>query len=206
MRELKYYVACSVDRFIAREDGSFDEFPTEGEHIADLLECFPDTIPDHLRQTLGVRAENKWFDVVLMGRRTYEVGLRVGVTNPYPHLKQYVFSRTLKRSPDAKVKLVSEDAIDLVKGLKRQPGMDIWLCGGGELARALFPQIDEMILKVNPLLLGSGIPLFSRAIPKTDLELASQKIYPNGFMLLRYRLKHCIDHDQGFPSQGNPAA
>ena len=190
MRELKYYVACSVDRFIAREDGSFDDFPTEGEHIADLLDRFPETVPAHLRDTLGVRAENKWFDVVLMGRRTYEAGLRVGVTNPYPHLKQYLFSRTLKRSPDAKVKLVSEDAMDLIRGLKRQPGKDIWLCGGGELAATLFSEIDEMILKVNPLLLGSGIPLFSGAIPKTDLELVGQKIYPNGFTLFRYRLKH----------------
>ncbi len=189
MRELKYYVACSVDRFMAREDGSFEDFPTEGEHIADLLDRFPDTVPAHLRGTLGVRAENKCFDVVLMGRRTYEVGLSVGVTNPYPHLKQYLFSRTLKRSPDAQVTLVSEDPIRLVKELKQQPGLDIWLCGGGELAATLFLEIDEMILKINPFLLGSGIPVFSGGVPKTDLKLVGQKIYPNGFMLLRYRLK-----------------
>jgi len=38
MRELKYYVACTVDRLIAREDGSFDFFLAEGEHFTDLLE------------------------------------------------------------------------------------------------------------------------------------------------------------------------
>jgi hypothetical protein len=64
MRELKYYVACTVDRFIAREDGSFDFFPMEGEHFADLLESFPETVPAHLRDALGVRAGNKRFDVV----------------------------------------------------------------------------------------------------------------------------------------------
>jgi hypothetical protein len=49
MRELKYYVACTVDRFIAREDGSFDFFLMEGEQVVDLLESFPETIPAHFR-------------------------------------------------------------------------------------------------------------------------------------------------------------
>jgi len=73
MRELKYYVACTVDRLIARENGSFDFFLTEGEHIAGLIELFPEAVPAHLRDALGVRAANEWFDAVLMGRRTYEV-------------------------------------------------------------------------------------------------------------------------------------
>ena len=68
--------------------------------------------------------------------------------------------------------------------------MDIWLCGGGDLATTLFPEINEIILKVNPMLLGSGIPLFSGAVKQTDLQLADSKVYSNGFMLLRYRVKH----------------
>lgn len=76
MRELKYYVACTVDRFIAREDGSFDFFLMEGEQVVDLLESFPETIPAHFRDRLGISGENKCFDVVLMGRRTYEAGLK----------------------------------------------------------------------------------------------------------------------------------
>lgn len=190
MRELKYYVACTVDRFIARQDGSFDFFLAEGEHVADLFESFPETIPGHLREALGVRAGNKWFDAVLMGRGTYEVGLKIGVTNPYPHLKQYLFSRTMRESPDEHVELVSGDAVAAVKELKKQAGKDIWLCGGGELATTLFPEIDELILKVHPVLLGSGIPLFSGVVQQTYLELADSKSYSNGFMLLRYRLKH----------------
>jgi dihydrofolate reductase len=190
MRELKYYVACTVDRFIAREDGSLDDFTAEGEHFADLLESFPETIPAHLRNALGVHAANKQFDVVLMGRRTYEVGLKFGVTNPYPHLEQYLFSRSLKESPDGNVQLVSENSTDVIKELKQQAGKDIWLCGGGDLATMVFTEIDEIILKVFPFLLGSGIPLFSGGTPKTDLDLKSHKVYDNGFMLLRYRLTH----------------
>ncbi len=190
MSELKYYVACTVDGFIAREDGSFDFFLAEGEHFTDLLASFPETIPAHLRDALGVRAGNKWFDAVLMGRRTYEVGSKVGVTNPYPQMKQYLFSRTLRESPDEHVELISGDAIAAVKELKKQTGKDIWLCGGGDLATTLFSEIDELILKMNPVLLGSGIPLFSGAIKQTALELIDSKSYGNGFMLIRYRLTH----------------
>jgi dihydrofolate reductase len=189
MRELKYYVACTVDRFIAREDGSFDFFLSEGEHIAALIQLFPETFPGHLRDALGVRAANRWFDAVLMGRRTYEVGINLGVTNPYPHMKQYLFSRTLMESPDENVQLVLGGALAFIRELKKQPGKDIWLCGGGDLATALFPEIDEVVLKVNPILLGSGIPLFSGVIKETDLELADSTVYSNGFMLVRYRIR-----------------
>ena len=189
MRTLKYYVACTVDRFIAREDGSFDFFLSQGEHLAALIQLFPETIPGHLRDALGVRAANRCFDAVLMGRGTYEVGLNVGVTSPYPHLKQYLFSRTLEESPDENVQLVSGEAKTFIRKLKKQPGKDIWLCGGGALATTLFPEIDEVILKVNPILLGSGIPLFSGAIKETSLELADSTTYSNGFMLVHYRIR-----------------
>jgi dihydrofolate reductase len=190
MRQLKYYVACTVDRFIAREDDSYDFFLVEGEHITDLLTAFPETIPAHVRDHLGITAEKRCFDTVLMGRKTYEIGLKEGISNPYPQMKQYVFSKTLKDIPDEAVELVSVDPLVFVKELKQQPGQDIWLCGGGNLATVLFSEIDELILKVNPILLGSGIPLFSGVVQQTSLELTDSKIYDNGFMLLHYRVKH----------------
>lgn len=189
MRQLKYYIACTVDQFIAREDGSFDFFLFEGEQVADLFERFPETIPAHVRDQLGISAENKCFDAVLMGRRTYEVGLNEGITNPYPQMKQYLFSHTLQESPDQNVELISTDPVKFVRELKQKSGKDIWLCGGGNLAATLFSEIDEMILKVHPILLGSGIPLFADVIQQTSLELTDSKIYNNGFMLLYYRLK-----------------
>ncbi|YAF97541.1 MAG: dihydrofolate reductase family protein [Nodularia sp. CChRGM 3473] len=190
MRELKYYVACSVDGFIAHKDGSFAGFLPEGEHIADLAASFPETIPVHWRDALGVHAENKWFDIVLMGRRTYEMGLKVGVTNPYPHMRQYLFSRSITESPDDNVELVSEHAVALVKNLKNETGKDIWLCGGADLATTFFAEhlIDKLILKVNPFLMGSGIPLFSGVIQQTNLELTDSKIYGNGVLILHYQV------------------
>lgn len=189
MRKLVYYVACTVDGFIARTDGSFDCFLSEGEHFADLLSSFPETIPAHLREAFGVSAENQRFDVVLMGRKTYEVGVNVGVTNPYPQMQQYLFSRSMKESPDAAVELVREEAAAKVRELKEGAGKDIWLCGGSELATRLFPLIDELILKINPVVIGAGIPLFGREVETTALEAAESKSYGNGFRMERYRVR-----------------
>jgi dihydrofolate reductase len=190
MRQLKYYIACTVDRLIARQDDSFDFFLMEGEHGTDLLTTFPETIPAHFREKLGITTENQCFDTVLMGRRTYEIGLKEGISNPYPQMKQYVVSRTLKESPHQRVDCVSSEPVAFVRALKTQPGKDIWLCGGGTLATILFSEIDEMILKIHPILLGTGIPLFAGIIQQTALELTDSKIYSNGVMLLNYRLKH----------------
>ncbi len=126
-----------------------------------------------------------------MGRKTYEIGLKEGVTSPYSHMEQYLFSHSMPKSPDKNVELVSENAIEFVKDLKRDSGMQIWLCGGGNLATTLFNHqlIDQLILKVNPFLMGSGIPLFSKAIPQTALELTDRKIYNNSVLLLYYKVK-----------------
>ena len=174
MRKIKYHVASTVDGFIAHKDHTVEGFLPEGEHVTDYLESL-----------------KKDYDAVLMGRRTYKFGLRFGVTDPYPWMKQYVLSRTMGRSPDANVELVSENIIDFVRGLKGGAGKDIYLCGGAELAGTLFAEglIDEIILKLNPVSFGSGIPLFSGATKQSALELADSKVYGNGVVLLRYLVK-----------------
>lgn len=76
MRILTYFVACSVDGFIAQTDGSHEGFSQDSDYFADIFASFPETVPSHLRDLMGIYAENKWFDTVLMGRKTYEVGLK----------------------------------------------------------------------------------------------------------------------------------
>jgi len=173
-RKLKYHVACTVDGFIAHVDHTVEGFVAEGEHVTDYL--------------ASLKSD---YDIVVMGRRTYEFGFQFGVTNPYPWLKQYVFSRTMKASPDPQVTLVAENIVDFVHALKNETGKDIYLCGGAALAATLFAEnlIDEIILKLNPVLFGSGLPLFSQVVKQTALELLSSKIYGNGVVLLQYRVK-----------------
>jgi dihydrofolate reductase len=190
MPELTYCVACSLDNFIAHHDDTHDGFCFDRDYLMDLAAQFPDTFPVHLRSMFGIDAENQWFDTVLMGRKTYDVGFKAGVTNPYPHLQQYLFSKSLKVSPDEQVTLVLEDAVQFVEQLKQQPGKGIWLCGGASLASTLFSAglIDRLILKVNPFLMGEGIPLFAGVIPQTALTLTDQKIYDNGVVILHYQI------------------
>ncbi len=190
MPELTYCIACSLDNFIAHYDDSHDGFCFDSDYLNDLAIQFPDTFPVHLRSMFGIDAENQWFDTVLMGRKTYEVGFKAGITNPYPHLQQYLFSKSLKISPDENVTLVLDDAAQFVEQLKELPGRGIWLCGGATLASTLFSAglIDRLILKVNPFLMGEGIPLFSGVIPQTALTLTDQKIYDNGVVILHYQI------------------
>jgi len=185
MRKLIYFIATTLDGFIAREDGSLDGFSWNEEFIAYLLSEFPETIPAHLKEETGSRDQNRVFDTVLMGRKTYEVGLKHGVTNPYPTLDQFVFSRTMKESPDENITLISENAVEIVRSLKEKPGKAIWICGGSESATLLlkFDLIDQIIVKVNPMILSSGIQLFSGENKQRSLFITDKR----GHLLLHYK-------------------
>ncbi|MDY7095966.1 MAG: dihydrofolate reductase family protein [Acidobacteriota bacterium] len=188
MRNLVYYIATTLDGFIARPDGSFDDFPWDDEFIRWLQEIYPETFPAPMRPD-ATRAENQAFDAVLMGRRTYEVGVRQDLTSPYPTLDQFVLSSTMEQSPDPAVTLVSEDVASFVADLKATPGKDIWLCGGSVLATSLFEAqlVDRVILKLNPVLFGEGIPLLDRRLATVTLTLESSRVFAGGHVLLDYR-------------------
>lgn len=186
MRKLTYLVATSFHGFVSREDGGIDDFTFEGEHVADLLNKFPETIPTHVRQQLNISQVNQRFDTVLMGRHTYEVGQRHGIVSPYGHLNQYLFSTTISESPSPDVTLINENAIGKVQEMKKETGKEIWLCGGPKLASELIAEIDSVVLKINPFLMGKGKSIFSTPISKKNLHLISSKTYSNGFSLMEF--------------------
>jgi dihydrofolate reductase len=207
MRKLIYYIASTVDGFIARENGAFDFFPMTGAHLPYVVEEYPETIPTHLRKAMGVRGANRHFDAVVMGKHTYEVGASVGITSPYSHLRQYVVSSTMAASPDGAVALISADPVDAMRTLKQQDGLGIWLCGGGRLAATLLDEIDEIILKINPIILGTGTPLFRREERPVNLELTDARTFAGGVAIHRYRIARqvapCISappHESEFSS------
>ncbi|KAF4405063.1 dihydrofolate reductase family protein [Streptomyces lycii] len=166
MRKLVYCIASTLDGFIAGPDGADPTgpagfWPIPEDYVRHLCEEYPEILPAPAREALGVTAEGTRFDTVLEGRRTYEIGLRAGLTDAYPHLRHLVFSRTLTESPDPAVELVAGDPAAKVRELKQEAGKDIWLLGGSELAGSLYGEIDELVIKLGPLTIGSGIPLFS---------------------------------------------
>lgn len=178
MRKLTYFVAASLDGFIADPEGGFGDFLYEGDHMAALVEKFPDTLPAQAREALGiVDAPNRNFDTVLMGRGTYRVP--GGLPSPYPHLRQYVVSKTITDTPDD-VAVIRGDVLEEVRALKAEDGLGIWLCGGGKLAAAILPEIDELYLKVHPIVLGQGIPLFDGAFPAARFRHVASRPFTSG--------------------------
>jgi dihydrofolate reductase len=188
MRKLVYYVASTLDGFIAGPDGSVDFIPfSPDSDLARLIQTeYPETLPTGYRQALGFDdAANRHFDTVVMGRGTYEPALKEGITSPYRHLRQYVFSRSIA-STDSTVSVVADDPERFVRGLKGEDGLDIWLCGGGDLAGVLWPEVDEMIVKLNPVTCGQGIPLVRRGFDPTMLTLREARPVAGGVVLLHY--------------------
>ncbi|MCI0691846.1 dihydrofolate reductase family protein [candidate division KSB1 bacterium] len=177
MRKVTFGGANSLDNYIARKDGSTDWLFMGQETDA--------------KETASITTEFwKTIDTVVMGRKTYEVALRSGTTS-YPGVKNYVFSRTMKKSPDKKVKIISIDAAEFVRHLKNQKGKGICVMGGGLLAKSLFEAnlIDEIGFVILPVLLGSGIPLFHEMNHQIDLELLDCRTFKNGCVFVSYRVK-----------------
>ncbi|MFF8934529.1 dihydrofolate reductase family protein [Streptomyces paradoxus] len=193
MRRLVYYVATTLDGFIAGPDGEDPTgpngfWPIQEDYIHHLVAEYPETLPVQARQALSVTAEGTRFDTVLEGRRSYEIGLAAGIPDAYPHLRHLVFSRTMTESPAPAVELVADDPVETVRELKQQDGKDIWLLGGAELAGALYAEIDTLILKMGPLTIGDGIPLFSRkaAFDPRTWTLTDQTALKSGAVFLTY--------------------
>jgi len=187
MRELVYYVATSLDGYIAGPGGETDAFPIEGEHMAVLSTRFADAVPSHVASALGIEPTGAVFDTVLMGWATYSVAADVGIVSPYAHLRQFVFSRSPRPAVDG-VTITAEDPVDVARRLTAEPGnAAVWLCGGGSLAAALVDEIDRLILKVNPVVFGDGIPLFGgRAVDPRAFALVESTPFRSGVVVNEY--------------------
>ena len=177
MRKVVYGGACSLDGYLARQDGSVD-WLMFGDEAAELM-------------------KDSWsrFDTMLMGRKTYEVAMakapKGGGKDPYG-IQTYVFSTTLDRAEHEGLNIVSEGAGDLVRALKENDGKDICVMGGGLLAKSLFEAgvIDEVGFNIHPILLGSGIPSFHRMTSEVRLELADCRPMKNGCVYVLYNVSN----------------
>ena len=133
---------------------------------------------------------------LILGRRTYEDFYSVWpkrTDNPYTEVlnnaQKYVASRTLKEPlPWVNSTLLKGDAAQGVARLKEQPGKDLVILGSGELVRSLMRSnlIDQYILLIHPLLLGSGQRLFPDAGSPQALRLVDSKTTTTGVVIATY--------------------
>ena len=142
-----------------------------------------------------------WFeraDALLLGRRTWEIFERYwphhdgGVGDPVSHginvLPKYVPSTTLK-DPGWNTHVIDGDVEAAVRELKARPGRELQLHGSGELLRWLLERdlVDELNLRISPVVVGEGRRLFPERGQTHDLELVESHATPSGVMLQTYR-------------------
>ena len=170
MRKIIAYLATSADGFIARPNGAVDwldrKEPPGG---------------------YGMTSFYRSVDTVIMGRKTWEMGRRLGQPL-YPGKVNYVLSRSRRRSTVEGIAFLRGSVGRVAAALRRTPGRNIWLVGGAEVFGAFLDagQLDQLIVHVVPVLIGAGIPLLAprhRAVP---LRLLSSRRFSDGVVRLHY--------------------
>ncbi|MEU9653953.1 dihydrofolate reductase family protein [Streptomyces sp. NPDC048110] len=193
MRKLTYFVACSIDGFIGGPDGeaSFMLPFVDGEFLEFLKAEYPETVATHGRRALGIDdLPNKRFDTIVQGRASYDLALKEGITSPYAHLREYVASRTLTESPDPNVEIIPTDLVGRVRELKAEDSaFSIYLCGGSAVAGELVDEVDELVIKTYPVLLGSGMPMFASGFEVCEFVPDSVRTFGNGVVVRTYHRK-----------------
>lgn len=193
LRKLTYFVACSIDGFIGDESGDASfMYPFVDEQFLEFLKTeYPETLSTGGRRALGLDdLPNRRFDTVVQGRASYEVALKEGITSPYAHLREYVASRTLGESPDPHVEIIADGLVARVRELKAEDGeRGIYLCGGSRLAGELLDEIDELVVKTYPIVLGTGMPMFGSGFEVSEFALDEVRPFRNGVLVRTYSRK-----------------
>ncbi|MEM9544336.1 MAG: dihydrofolate reductase family protein [Bacteroidota bacterium] len=177
MRKIVYYVATSIDGFIAGVDEDISGFVAGGNGVEKYLN------------------DLKEFETVIMGRKTYEFGYKYGLQPgklAYPHMDHFIFSTTLSfEDQDPKI-VIKELDIDEIKKIRDQSRTDVYLCGGGDFAGWLLENelIDVLRIKLNPLILGNGVKLFGGSKKDHSLEFISSEQYEEGLLINTYTIRY----------------
>jgi dihydrofolate reductase len=171
-RKVILYIACSLDGYIAKpnDDLSFlDSVQKDGEDY-------------------GYNSFIQNIDTVILGRKTYDWVMKQVSEFPHADKTTYVITKTPK-APIGKTSFYTGNVSDLIVKLKNEPGKHIFIDGGAAIVNLLLRSgsIDELIISMIPVLLGSGTGLFEDGRPEQGLKLISAKSYDSGLVQLYYK-------------------
>lgn len=173
-RKVIVHIATSADGYIARSGGDLDWLTSRPAP----------------KGFYGMDAFMKSVDTKVLGRKTYEVSLRMGAKFDSQG-RTIVFSR---RPPpgDAPsgVEFVKDAIGPFVSRLRERPGKDVWLMGGGEIIASFLDAqaIDDFVISVVPVFIGDGIPLMARRHRHVPLDLHAIDRFEDGVVQLHYRV------------------
>ncbi len=164
MIQVNYFVACSLDGFIAGPQDEIDWLFTDGDY--------------------GYSTFIQNIDFLIMSRRTYDQVRRFGDW-PYEGKLTYVITNAVPTENREDIIFTDENPVSLAK----EKGGNCWLVGGGILAKQFLKAnaIDIFHLSIHPVLLGGGKSLFPNDFPRTKLKLLTKKAYDNGLVQLSYQ-------------------
>lgn len=173
-RKLVLYIAMSLDGYIAAAD----------EDLSFL------SMVERTGEDYGYNTFIQTIDTVILGRKTYDKVLSMGF--PYPHAdkENYVITRT-PRAGEGSIHFYTGDLKQLITTLKQKDGKNIFCDGGAEIVNLLMKDnlIDEFVISIIPVFLGSGISLFKDGRPEAKLELISSRSFESGLVQLHYQKK-----------------
>lgn len=173
-RKLSVFIAMSLDGFIAKE----------GDDLSFL------SIVEKEGEEYGYSAFYNRMDTVLMGRKTYDWVCSATGTEPHSDKKLYVFTRQ-KDLVTKNPLYYTGEIVPLIQQLKKEAGLGIFCDGGAEIVQLVKNNqlVDEWIISIIPVFLGSGVRLFDGGAQEEELELISSQSYETGLVQLHYSVK-----------------
>lgn len=175
--KISVFIATSIDGYIAKKNGDIDwlvKFDQPSEKGEDK-DC-------------GFSQFISGIDTLILGRNTYEVVSKFD-TWPYHGKRVVVLSSTLQ-SVCKQAELFAGDINYLIQKLYADGIKHIYVDGGTTISAFLNAGlIDKMIISIIPVVLGSGIPLFSKINHDKWFRLVSSRSYSNGLVQLHYDMR-----------------
>ncbi len=176
MRKVSLFIATSLDGYIAK--------PNDDLRFLTLVE--------KEGEDYGYSKFTSTIDTLIIGRKTYDYVVKELSASFYDNGERdvYVITRTQKPAT-GRVTFYNGDISELIHRLRKEEGKDMYCDGGAEIINELLKKdlIDEFIISIIPILVGSGTKLFQDGRPEQQLELLAVKTFDTGLTQLHYKRK-----------------